>query len=227
MERFYNLSDSVMNEEKVKAMAEMETKYESEKKQREIELLKKQQQLQAHVNTNQKIIFGGVAIILLLAGLAYYFRARVKVQENRRLIEKVDGQNRELSTISLLVSKKNEALQNIRSKLIDRPSETADGAIRMALKEIDREIAFDSEWDTFKFHFEKVHPDFFASLSKIASTLTDREQRFCAYLKSNLSTKEIAQLTNITVRGVQQMKYRINQKFRESGGNLTDFLRGR
>jgi tetratricopeptide (TPR) repeat protein len=226
MARFHELSDSVLNKEKVKAIAEMEAKYESEKKQSEIETLKIEQQLKARVNFGQQIIFGVVIIALILAGLAYYFRAKAKAMENKILTEKVDAQNRELSTISLLVNKKNEALQSIKAKLssaatqMNFPGDTVKGVI----KEIDSEIAFDTEWNTFKFHFEQVHPGFFLNLANAVPALTNKEQRFCAYLKSNLSTKEIAQLTNTTVRGVQQSRYRINQKFEAAQLNLSDFI---
>jgi hypothetical protein len=76
----------------------------------------------------------------------------------------------------------------------------------------------------FKYHFEKVHPDFFNKLKSIAPTLSVNELRLCAYLRANFSTKEIASLTNTTVRGVQQAKYRINQKLPNSTGNLADYV---
>jgi tetratricopeptide (TPR) repeat protein/DNA-binding CsgD family transcriptional regulator len=226
MARFHELSDSVLNKEKVKSIAEMEAKYESEKKQREIETLKVEQELQSRINFSQQIIFGVVVVALVLAGLAYYFRAKAKSVENKRLSEKVDAQNRELSTISLLVNKKNEALQSIKAKLSDAATQMnfPGDAVKGVIKEIDGEIAFDAEWNTFKFHFEQVHPGFFANLANAVPALTNKEQRFCAYLKSNLSTKEIAQLTNTTVRGVQQSKYRINQKFDAAQLSLSDFL---
>ena len=226
--RYEQLNDTLFNAEKGKQIAEVENKYKVEKAQHEIESLIKEQSLQAKVNRNQKIIFSGIALLFMMGGLVYYFRAQAKAQENTRLTEKVDAQNRELSTVALLVSKKNQSLSNLKSKLTDllkKPLEDVAPALKSAVKEIDSEINFDDEWDTFKYHFEKVHPGFFSKLKEAGPSLNDRELRFCAYLKSNLSTKEIARLTGTTVRSVQQNKYRINQKLSASTeSNLSDFL---
>lgn len=224
MAEYQALSDSVLNEEKVKAIAKLETQYETAKKQQEIESLKKEQELQGLVNRNQKIIFACIAILLIMSGLVYYFRAKAKEQENIRLTEKVDAQNRELSTISLLVSKKNEALLGIKEKLNGTGNGHQENDLKSIVKDIDREIDFDADWDTFKYHFEKVHQGFFQKLTEVVPSLSNKEQRYCAYFKSNLSTKEIAQLTNTSVRGVQQARYRINQKFTEINTSLSEFI---
>jgi tetratricopeptide (TPR) repeat protein/DNA-binding CsgD family transcriptional regulator len=224
MSEYQALSDSVLNEQKIKAITELETKYETAKKQQEIESLKKDQALQEQVNLNQRMVFAGIVIILVISGMAYYFRAKAKEQENLRLTERVDAQNRELSTISLLVSKKNEAFQSLKEKLSNVGNGTSGDSLKSIVKDIDKEIDFDADWDTFKYHFEKVHQGFFYKLTETAPSLTSKEQRYCAYFKSNLSTKEIAQLTNTSVRGVQQARYRINQKLAEGNTSLVEFL---
>lgn len=219
------LKDSVMNREKVKAIAEMQVKYEAEKKQQEIELLKKEKALQLLTSRNQQIMFGAALGLVVLAAGVFYFKSQADRQRNIRLSEKVDAQNRELSTIAMLVSKKNNALNQLKERLekISKENSTAEN-VNAVLKDIGSEIAFDEEWGTFKYHFEKVHPDFFSKLKQAAPNLSVTELRLCAYLKSNLSTKEISQLTNTTVRSVQQAKYRINQKFKESDANLNHFM---
>jgi tetratricopeptide (TPR) repeat protein/DNA-binding CsgD family transcriptional regulator len=227
-QRNAQLRDSIFSLENSHLVAEMDAKYKSEKKELEIEALKKEHALQQTVNQHQKIIFGGVVAIVLMAGSLFYFRSQVSKQKNIRLTEKIDAQNRELSTVALLVTKKNQAFSDLKTKLtaiLRKDSTESISDIKSIVKEIDGEIDFDVEWDTFKYHFEKVHPDFFAKLKQAAPDLSDRELRFCAYLKSNLSTKEIARFTSTTVRSVQQTKYRINQKLSgQSEGNLSDYI---
>lgn len=219
------LKDSIMNQNRVKAIAEMQVKYEAEKKQQEIELLKKEKALQLLTTRNQQLMFGAAFILVVLAAGVFYFKSQADRQKNIRLNEKVDSQNRELSTIAMLVTKKNQALTLLKEKLEKISKESPQtNHVNSVLKDIDNEIAFDEEWDTFKYHFEKVHPEFFSKLKQAAPNLSVTELRLCAYLKSNLSTKEISQLTNTTVRSVQQAKYRINQKFKESDANLGNFL---
>jgi tetratricopeptide (TPR) repeat protein len=222
---YSRLNDSIFNIESSRHIAEMQTRYESEQKEREIEVLKKEQGFQLLINRNQRIIFGSTVILFFLTGFVFYFRTQVSKQKNILLNQRVDAQNRELATVALLVSRKNKAFSQLKDKLEGFSlgnSETS--SAKELIKDIDQEINFDDEWDTFKYHFEKVHPDFFARLKHMAPALSVTELRLCAYLRSNLTTKEIARLTNTTIRSVQQAKYRINQKFPESSGKLSDFI---
>ena len=64
----------------------------------------------------------------------------------------------------------------------------------------------------FTKHFDKVHSDFVVGLKEKHPTITGNELKLCAYLRMNLSTKEIAQLMNISVRGVEISRYRLRKK---------------
>jgi len=73
--------------------------------------------------------------------------------------------------------------------------------------------------------FDLVHDDFIKKLRQRFLDLSNNEVLMCAYLKMNLSTKEIAPLLNISVRGVETMRYRIRKKFGlERDDSLTDFI---
>ena len=61
-------------------------------------------------------------------------------------------------------------------------------------------------------HFDKVHSDFLVKLKETHPTVTGNELKLSAYLRMNLSTKEIAQLMNISVRGVEISRYRLRKK---------------
>lgn len=65
---------------------------------------------------------------------------------------------------------------------------------------------------SFMTNFEKVFPDFSDKLHQVESNLFNSEIEFCAFLKLNLSTKEIAQYKFIHPRTVQNKKYRIRKK---------------
>jgi len=67
-------------------------------------------------------------------------------------------------------------------------------------------------WTDFEKSFIDVHPNFYKNLNKQHSKLTSKDLRMCALLKLNLSTKEIAQIINISIRGVESARYRIRQK---------------
>ena len=73
-------------------------------------------------------------------------------------------------------------------------------------------LHLDTDWNKFRIHFEQVHPNFFEELQSKYPTLTQNEQRLCAYFHINLSTKEIATLLNIDPASVRRAKTRLVKK---------------
>ncbi|MFC2101176.1 helix-turn-helix transcriptional regulator, partial [Bacteroidota bacterium] len=70
----------------------------------------------------------------------------------------------------------------------------------------------EKEWNLLKVHFEDVHPDFFKKLLLKHPSLTQYDLKLCAYIKINLTTKDIARMLNISNRSVQTARYRIKKK---------------
>src|SRR5690606_23740124 len=66
--------------------------------------------------------------------------------------------------------------------------------------------------ELFDVNFEKVHHNFFEKLKELHPKLTKRELRLCAFIKMDLTNKEISPLLNISVRGVETARYRIRKK---------------
>ena len=92
-------------------------------------------------------------------------------------------------------------------------------------KEIDKNISYDEDWDQFTFHFNSVHGDFTKRLTSDFKDLSAQDLRLCSYLRLNLSTKEIAHLLNISVRGVEISRYRLRKKLKlERNENLAEFI---
>ena len=83
----------------------------------------------------------------------------------------------------------------------------------------------DEEWKQFATHFDNTHGDFLKALKEKYPGLTPSELKLCTYLVINLSTKEIAQLLNISVRGVEISRYRLRKKLQiPTETNLYEFL---
>ena len=66
--------------------------------------------------------------------------------------------------------------------------------------------------EIFDVNFETINHDFFEKLKKIDSTLSKRELRLCAFIKMDLSNKEISPLLGISIRGVETARYKIRKK---------------
>ena len=81
------------------------------------------------------------------------------------------------------------------------------------------------DWEKVTLHFEKIHPEFFAQLRHHSPALTPNELKQCAYVKLNLSNKEIAALLNIEAGSVKISHYRIKKKMGlEEGESLRSFI---
>ena len=92
------------------------------------------------------------------------------------------------------------------------------------VKAIDKYLS-DDDWDTFETNFDRAHQDFFNRLKIQFPDLTPGDIKLCAYLKMNLSSKEIAHLLNISIRSVEVHRYRIRKKLRlHSSDNLVEYL---
>jgi len=91
---------------------------------------------------------------------------------------------------------------------------------------INQSIVSDEEnWNMFQANFDRIHENFFRNLKQQYPDLTAGDLRFCALLRLNMPTKEIAKLLNISVRGVDAARYRLRKKFNLSQeDSLTDFM---
>jgi DNA-binding CsgD family transcriptional regulator len=77
---------------------------------------------------------------------------------------------------------------------------------------IDENISNHDDWKTFDTNFERAHEQFIKKLKAEYPKLTPSDLRLCAYLRMNLSSKEIAPLLGISVRGVENHRYRLRKK---------------
>lgn len=90
---------------------------------------------------------------------------------------------------------------------------------------IDSNIQSDEMLKRIEDQFDLIHNNFMKRLHAKHPDLSHNECMMCAYLKMNLSTKEIAPMLNISVRGVETIRYRLRKKFGlEREDNLMDYL---
>ena len=125
--------------------------------------------------------------------------------------------------------KKGELLTKLKSELSQVIKESNNPHAIDELKKMTRSLNdddnMDKEWENFTKHFDKVHSDFVVGLKEKHPTISGNELKLCAYLRMNLSTKEIAQLMNISLRGVEISRYRLRKKLQlTSETSLFDYL---
>jgi tetratricopeptide (TPR) repeat protein/DNA-binding CsgD family transcriptional regulator len=130
----------------------------------------------------------------------------------------------ELLNKSNFISQRNENLNHLLESVDYIESNTSNSSIQIKQKIKDL-LRTENLNDRFEKHFEDVYPGFFKSLIRHSSKLTQNDLRFCAYLKMNQSTDEIAKLTSISIRTVESKKYRVKKKFKiGKDQSLTGFI---
>lgn len=167
-----------------------------------------------------------LAIVALLVVALLLIIIKQKKSKQALLKETLDFKIREITSSSLLISNKNNVLNQIQEIIKEiKPTAKAKSKINEIHSLIRNNINTEQNWETFVIHFEQVHPGFFYKLQKHSSELTPTNLRFCAYFRLKLSTKEIATLLNITPSAVKTARFRLKKKFGLSeADSLDDFI---
>ncbi|KAB5492106.1 helix-turn-helix and ligand-binding sensor domain-containing protein [Flagellimonas hadalis] len=146
--------------------------------------------------------------------------------EKEELAKEIRLKQNELASTTLNIAKKNEMMLEIKNMLLVNKDKFSNSQrYRSFIKKLDSSIEDTEDWKRFEVNFKELHEDFFERLLKAYPTLTPKDLKLCAYLKMNLSTKEIAPLMAISVRGVEIHRYRLRKKLEiDSSENLSNFL---
>ncbi|GGH17696.1 transcriptional regulator [Sphingobacterium alkalisoli] len=149
--------------------------------------------------------------------------------KNQQLQNELDIKNRELANSAMNIVYKNEMLNNLHDEL--RKLKDSEGRylnpdqLRRINKLIDDAHNDDRDWNLFEKSFDEAHGNFFKKLKAEYPELIPNDLKLCAYLRLNMSSKEIASLLNITTRGVEIRRYRLRKKLNiPTEKNLSEFL---
>lgn len=133
--------------------------------------------------------------------------------KNRDLKALVEEKTRELSSNDLTMLAKDELLLEASNLLGQLGSNDAEKRlIRRLVSKIEDTVNQERHWKSFQEHFDFVHNDFFKKLKSVHPKITLPEARLCTLLKMNMSSKEIADQLNLSVRGVETKRYRLRKK---------------
>lgn len=152
----------------------------------------------------------------------------VKLQ-NEKLESEVNFKNKELATTSMHLVQKNKLLSKIKEELLPlvkiENTEDHSDDLKKVLRLLNDAEKGDADWEQFAIHFDHVHSNFLSTLKEKFPNLSANDLKLCAYLKMNLSTKEMAQLMSITIRAIEVSRYRLRKKLNVASDiNLFDYL---
>lgn len=135
---------------------------------------------------------------------------------NEKLQSEVEHKNSELASSAMNLVQKKEMLSKLKEDLVQYKgvpdTAKANKEFQKILKLIDKELDHNEEWEQFAVHFDSVHTNYLKKLKERYPSLTTSDLKLAAYLRLNLSSKEIAQLMNISIRGVETSRYRLRKK---------------
>jgi len=148
---------------------------------------------------------------------------------SEKLEHDLHHKTKELTSSAIHIVHNIETIQKLKSQVLSVMETVEDKnmlyQLRKLSKSIESEISIENNWEQFENHFNQIHQDFLVRLRKEFPALTHGDIKLCAYLRLNLSSKEIAPLLNLSLRGVEASRYRIRKKMNLSQDiNLTEFI---
>lgn len=142
--------------------------------------------------------------------------------KNEQLEDNIEQKNKELAISTMAMIKKNQFMNAL---LNDLEPAAANPNVSRVLRTIKRSLKNDDDWEFFEQAFDNADKDFLKRLKELHPALTNHDLKLCAYLRLNLSSKEIAPLLNISVKSVDIKRYRLRKKMAlQHDQNLTEYI---
>lgn len=241
------LSDSLLNADISKQLQELEVAYKLREKEQQITILKQE----AEIDRQQRYVLFSLALSLLLvasgAGWLMWQRQRQKERRNdeekrilalelnqqklkeQMLHDSLERKNKQLLSEAMHLSERNELLTELLQMSEKLPSDRPDAALKVLLdvrKKIKSNMNTDQQWEVFSAYFTAINQQFFDKLASTGISLTDKEKRLLALIKTGLSLKECASILHIEPASIKTSRYRLKQKLGlDDDMNLDDFVK--
>jgi len=208
---FKQLSDSIQNTQKIIKLSQLRVANEIE----QIEKAGKVEKTKLKYKYSLLIVVlaTSIVILLLIIRIARLQKKNLNIKYNK-LEKDVEGKNRELTTNVMLLIQKNQVitavLKDLKSLRDDKKSKsniTLDSIILNLQSHSSKEV-----WREFELRFNQVHSKFYEHLLKSHPDITPTEKRLCALLKLNMTSKEIAEITNQSLRSVEVARSRLRKR---------------
>jgi len=231
-EIFKRLNDSLKLAENSQKITRLEMQYQ----------FRKDQQLKDLEYQKTELFQISIAIVLVLLVviiLMLFGRQRARVNRQNLFQEKLEIENRSLQeelgykdkqlqdNVNYLVTK-NDLITTISEKLIEiKPAIKKENqkTINEVILELQSSVDTDI-WKEFELRFNQVHSDFYKALNLKYPNLSANDKKLSAFLRLNMSTKDIGSITGQSISSIETARTRLRKKLKISNSdiNLSDFL---
>ena len=209
---FKTYEDSMLNETRTRQIAEMETIYDNDKKEKQIARLTIARQEEALKHIRYVTILTVILFLITGFGLAMHYRNR----KNRQITEaKIKSYEQELDSFMQNLLEKNQRIEKLNADLAKARDEIFNSCpshTNHMDNLMQSPILTDDDWTRFKKLFLQAYPGFFMKLRQKFPEITQTEERLIALTKLNLQTKEIASMLGISAESVNKSRYRMRKK---------------
>jgi tetratricopeptide (TPR) repeat protein len=244
---FTHYKDTLSTIIRTEQLGELQTRFGLDLKEKELALKDNQitllQREQKLIKSRQMLLILSLALVLILS-ILIYGRLQQRNRKNRMLMDEKDAlskarqsvmetelktKNNELVNFAIHLVEKNKFLEDLRNelkKIRNVSEEERENKLKELSLTVQKNIKLQKDLEEFQKNVDHTHQEFFNKLRRSFPDLTKNEERLCAMLRLNLSSKEIAALSNISVRAVEMGRYRLRKKIGISfEKSLTDFLK--
>ena len=189
------------------------------------ELLRNRKEISISENRAKMILIISFIIIVMLGFSLKHYRnkreyleqqIKLNEQEKQIVASELKKKESDLIKMSTFIVSKNDLLSSIvkdleyHISLIDNKSDRK--SLEPLKKRISNKIDDSADWDQFLAQFSTAYPDFIDCLTEKYPKLRSGDIKLCCYLKMNMNTKEIAKVSGLSVRAVENKRYRLRKK---------------
>ena len=224
LEKQYN--DSLFLDEKQRTLAKLELQYQFDKNE-EAQKVARQRKNILILIISGCLFFSLDIFILIIKQLR--LKAKKLQLEKAGFEKELEFKNKEMVLKVMSLMKKNEMLADLSEKLNRIDEEATSEESKETIRKVAGELQKSQEeeiWKEFSIRFKEVHGEFYDKLLQRFPALSPNDLKLCAFLRMNMSTKDIAQLTGQRVSSLETARYRLRQKLGivNSDANLITFL---
>ncbi len=239
--------DSIYSRKKTIEIAELQTKYENEKQERELIILKEKENYEQLI---RRILIVGIVLLFIVSVIIVVgiiqrrkkdkiisrkekqileTKLESKESKEKEMRQEIRFKTRQLTTHALHMMQKNEMLNdiiNLSTDLLKSPEDEIKPKIRQLRQQLKQNLKTENDWEVFKIHFEQVNTDFFNNLLKVNANMNTYDLRHSALIKLNMNIKESASVLNLSPHSVKSARYRLKKKLNlKPDEDLSDFIR--
>ena len=155
---------------------------------------------------------------------------RISELEREKLKTDLRNKDKRLANITMNSIRRNNMLNELKSEVSELLTVEGSGRIKTivgrVIRQINAQLKDDSDWQMSQNYFNTIYDGLLDRLRANYPSLSQTDLRLCVYIKLNLSTKETAELMNISPRSVEMARYRLRKKLGlGSNDNIGSVLR--